>query len=343
MKKQRVLIIDDSPFIRKLLSDWISEQPDLEVAGLARNGELGIQMAKELKPDVITLDVEMPVMTGLEALSHLVELNIPILMCSSVTTEGATATMTALDQGAYDFVTKPEGGASLKFRGVKDELLDKIRAARYVTKRKKFTINKIEDRLGKSDKILLIASSTGGPSTVAKLFEALPRALPVPIVIVQHMPKGFTASFAQRLNDIGTVACREAVEGDPLIPGQALIAPGGIHLKISHRGRIRLEDGDNLHGVKPAADYLFQSGAENLGNKCIGLVLTGMGKDGAEGAVAIRKAGGYVLGENAQSCVVYGMPKAAKEAGGIDQEFSLEALPGEIVKRIKGSELRNAS
>lgn len=334
MRKQRVLIIDDSPFIRRMMADWVSAQPDMEVLASARDGQEGIDMARELRPDVVTLDVEMPNKSGLEALPEIVSLGVPVLMVSSVTEAGATATMQALEAGAYDFVTKPNHGASLKFVEVREETLDKIRAARYAKPRKLVIAAKPAASVAKSDKVVVIASSTGGPSTLRTFWEALPKDFPAPILIVQHMPPGFTASLATRLSLAGTVPCAEATGDEKILPGQALIAPGGYHMVVKADHKVHLDGRDRIHGVKPAADYLFQSAAEVYGSRCVGLVLTGMGRDGADGAVAIRKAGGTVLGEAESSCVIYGMPKAAKEAGGIDAEYALSDLAQELASRL---------
>ncbi len=241
MKKQRILVVDDSPFVRRMLIDWIGEQPDMEVVGIGKNGAEGVSLAKELQPDLVTLDVEMPVMTGLEALPELLKTGAKVLMVSSVTQQGATATLQALEIGAYDFVTKPNNATSLKFVECKTETLDKIRAARYIrSSAPKSPAIPVSRPKTKTDRVVLIASSTGGPSTLRTLWEALPVGFPAPIVIVQHMPPGFTASLAKRLDAAGTVPCREAVNGDPLIPGQAYIAPAGQHIVLDAQLHLRM-------------------------------------------------------------------------------------------------------
>jgi len=341
MRKQRILVVDDSPFVRRMLIDWIGDQPDMEVVGIGKNGQEGVNLAKELKPDLVTLDVEMPIMTGLEALPHLLKTGARVLMVSSVTQQGATATLQALEIGAYDFVTKPNNATSLKFVECKNETLDKIRAARYIrSTAPKISAMPVSRPKTKTDRVVLIASSTGGPSTLRTLWEALPVGFPAPIVIVQHMPPGFTASLAQRLDAAGTVPCREAVNGDPLIPGQAYIAPAGQHIILDSHLHLRMTDEEKLHGVKPAADFLFESGAKYLGSRALGVILTGMGRDGAAGAVSLRKAGATVLGEAESSCVIYGMPKAAKEAGGITMEFELNEMAAAIVANLTGRAAR---
>ncbi len=330
MKKLKILVVDDSPFIRRILSDWVNNEPDMELVGTAENGEVAIQKAVELRPDVITLDVEMPVMDGLTALETIRKKTIcKVLMVSSLTTQGADATMRALELGAYDFVTKPQGSSSLKIMGSKAELLDKVRSAhlvRHITTSEHRITPRIES-IASTDKVVLIASSTGGPKSLAEVWAGLPKGFPAPILIVQHMPAGFTESFARRLNQLGTVPCREAVHGDLIKPGQALIAPGGTHMRVSSKGTIEIYDGPNVHGTKPAADPMFFSAMEYFGaTKLIGAILTGMGKDGAEGAAQIVKSGGVFFGQNEETCVIYGMPKAAKLAGGITDELPLNQI-----------------
>ncbi|ARU42322.1 hypothetical protein CCB80_14670 [Armatimonadetes bacterium Uphvl-Ar1] len=337
MKKQRILIVDDSPFVRRMISDWIKDQPDMEVVGVGKNGEEGARLAQELRPDLVTLDVEMPVMTGLEALPEIIGSGAKVLMVSSVTQAGATATLEALDHGAFDFVTKPNNATSLRFVECREETLEKIRASRYIRSSvRPTTVISAPRPKTKTDRVVLIASSTGGPSTLRTLWEGLPKGFPAPIVIVQHMPVGFTASLAKRLDAAGTVPCREAVNGDPLVPGQAYVAPGGCHLVLDSKLHLQTNDDEKIHGVKPAADFLFESGAKFLGSRALGVVLTGMGRDGAAGALAIKKAGGSVIGEAECSCVIYGMPKAAKEIGAVDAEFKLEEMASAIVANLSG-------
>ncbi len=343
--KQRVLVIDDSPFIRRVLSDWIKSEDDMDLIGTASNGREGVEAVKRLRPDVVTLDVEMPEMDGLTALKEIMAASpTAVIMVSSVTVEGASQTMRALEAGAIDFVTKPQGGASLKFVGTKDELLAKIRGARaarlQATARR--PVVRATSRVGTTDQVLLIASSTGGPKALVTLFESLPKGLPVPILIVQHMPVGFTASFAKRLDGLGTVVVKEAAAGDRMAPGLALLAPGGQHMTVDGRGQVSLNQGPTIHGVRPAADHLFNTAAAAFGSRCVGVVLTGMGRDGADGALSVRKAGGFVFGEAEESCVVYGMPRAAMEVGGVNVEHPIDRIGGAIVEHLQGR-VRRAS
>lgn len=358
--KHRVLVIDDSPFVRRIIKDWLDGQPDFEVVATGNDGKEGAELAVRLKPDLITLDVEMPRMNGIEALGVIMkEAPCPVIMVSSVTKQGAAYTIQALELGAVDFVTKPDGPSSIRLVHAKDELLEKCRIA-VKARRPSFTPRAPRpDRpsprseapaaaapapvrqtvqaspvTGATDKVVVIAASTGGPKALTTLFSCLPKGFPAPIVIVQHMPAGFTDSFAKRLDQMGRVAVKEAAEGDRVMPGLALIAPGGRHLEVGSGGVIRLSDRPQLHGVRPAADYLFHSACAQYGARCLGVVLTGMGRDGADGALAIKRAGGLVIGENEQSCVIYGMPRAAKETGAISAEFAIEEMAQAIVDRL---------
>jgi two-component system chemotaxis response regulator CheB len=353
--KHRVLVIDDSPFVRRIIKDWLDGQPDFEVVATGNDGKEGAELAARLKPDLITLDVEMPRMNGIEALGAIMkEAPCPVIMVSSVTKQGAAYTIQALELGAVDFVTKPDGPSSIRLVHAKDELLEKCRIA-VKARRPSFAPRTLRPSLqsdasvphaavrtpvqastvsGSTDKVVVIASSTGGPKALTTLFSCLPKGFPAPIVIVQHMPAGFTDSFAKRLDQMGRIAVKEAAEGDRVMPGLALIAPGGRHLEVGPGGVIRLSDRPQLHGVRPAADYLFHSACAQFGSRCLGVVLTGMGRDGADGAYAIKKAGGVVIGESEQSCVIYGMPRAAKESGAISAEYAIEEMAQAIVDRL---------
>ena len=363
--RKKILIVDDSPFIRRILKDWFSSAGDFEVVGSAENGRQGWDMAVTLRPDIITLDVEMPIMDGLECLQNIMrDVPTPVIMVSSVTRKGATQTIKALELGAVDFVTKPDGPNSVQIVTAKDEILEKARAAvgaRFYGRpsapaRPTLTTRPLLDKRPapkapvpvepekprhvikpvlrpdlKTDKVVIIASSTGGPRALTALFSSLPKGFPAPILIVQHMPQGFTESFAKRLDSIGTVPCQEAREGERIIPGLALIAPGGRHMIIKPDHTIGFTDDPQIHGVRPAADYLFKSAAAVYGSRCLGAVLTGMGKDGAQGALEVMKRGGLTLGESEKSCVIYGMPKAAKDIGAIAEEFPIEQMAGALV------------
>lgn len=336
---QRVLIVDDSPFIRRMITDWLKAESDLEVVGTASTGEEAVEKAVTLRPDVITLDINMPVNDGIWALEQIMKgAPTAVLMVSSATTEGARETLRALELGAYDFVTKPQGSSSLKFLQSREELIAKVRAARHAKLARPTPIRPVRSTssVSSSDRVVLIASSTGGPKALALLWETLPAKFPAPILIVQHMPAGFTESFARRLDAIGTVPCREAAPGDKVLPGQAFVAPGGKHMRVRSDGSLSFDTDPPIHGVRPAADYLFLSAVEVYGARCVGVVLTGMGRDGAEGALAIRRAGGATLGEAESTCTIYGMPKAAMTIGAIEAEFPIHEMGRAIVAQLGG-------
>ncbi|MCW5937118.1 MAG: chemotaxis response regulator protein-glutamate methylesterase [Fimbriimonadaceae bacterium] len=344
--KLRVLVVDDSPFIRRILTDWIKAEDDFELVGTANDGAEAVEAVKRLKPDVVTMDVEMPKMDGIAALRRIMqECPTPVIMVSSLTTDGADASVTALEVGAIDLLAKPGGGSSLKFVQSKAELVQKLKAAKYVRLQKTVRTTRpgvAPSFSGNDDRVLLVASSTGGPKALVAFFQGIPSNFPAPCLIVQHMPVGFTASLARRIDALGGMACKEAEDGDRLAPGLALLAPGGKHMTVDAAGRVSLDDRAPIHGVRPAADIMFESAAKAFGKRCFGVVFTGMGRDGAQGALAVRQAGGKMFGECEESCVVYGMPRAAKEIGGIDREVHLDGMAAEVVAEFSGS-VRRAS
>jgi len=342
--KTRILVVDDSPFIRRLITDWVKAEDDMDVVGAAKDGQEAVELARQLRPDIITMDVEMPNRDGLSALEEIMaKMPTPVLMVSSVTTQGAAATIRALDLGAVDFVTKPQSSTSIKFLGTRDELIAKIRACRSaklgVARKRVVTASRIS---GGNDRVVVIASSTGGPRALATLWESLPKGFPSAILLVQHMPSGFTESLARRLDGLGTVPIREAKDGDSVEPGQALICPGGKHMVVKKGGIIELNEEPSIHGVRPAADYLFLSAAGVYGSKVLGVVLTGMGRDGADGAATLRRSGAVVYGESEETCTIYGMPKAALTAGGINAEFPIHEMGAAICAGLK-DQMKHAS
>jgi two-component system chemotaxis response regulator CheB len=338
--KRRVLIVDDSPLIRSMLRDMISSDHELEIVGFAQDGNEAVQRVAELKPDVVTMDVEMPNKNGICAVREIMASNpTPILMVSSLTSAGTSSTVDALSAGAFDFICKPGNGSLRHFREVRDELIRKIHASSFARfSEMSRAIVQARTPMLPGNKIILIASSTGGPRSLSILWQQLPKDLNVPILLVQHMPPGFTASLASRLSSYNTVPCREANDGDSIEPGQALMAVGGRHMRVAPGDKITLEDGPSIHGVKPAADHLFTSASEIYGSRIIGAVLTGMGRDGAAGAKAILDSGGIVFGESESSCTIYGMPKAAKEFGGITAEYAIhemgQAVVGALTRKV---------
>ena len=354
-KKIRVLIVDDSAFMRKVIGDMLSAEPDIEVVARARNGDEAMRRLLELSPDVVTLDVEMPGKNGLDVLREIMaEKPVPVVMVSSLTKHGADVTMQALAAGAVEFVTKPSGSISLDMEKVRDELCQKVRVASSAAIRNaaaKPRVSAPVDLLKKSEpkqdlpvqrrdlkkrmEMLVIASSTGGPVALLEVIPALPADFPLPILIVQHMPPGFTASFAQRLNERSKLKVFEACDGLPIRRGTAIIAPGGYHLVVERKLTeivCRLTETPPVRSVRPAADVLFSSVAEIVGGQVIALVLTGMGKDGTDGSRALREKGAYVMAESKETCVIYGMPASVIDAGLVDEVLPLYSIASGLVR-----------
>ena len=336
----RVLIVDDSALMRKMLSEMIGSSPDLEVVGTARDGEEALSLADQLRPDVVTLDVEMPGLSGLEVLPKLLDRHkVPVVMVSSWTQEGADVTLNALELGAVDFLPKPDRKHFSQLRGARDLLVAKLlTASRSRVKRSRatpLTVTKtprVPSRsTGKgSTRCVVLGISTGGPQTLTQVFSQLEPPIP-PILVVQHMPPTFTQIFANRLDRRCQVTVREAAEGDRVEPDLILIAPGGRHMSLTGRPpfvRVALSDGPPVSGHRPSVDVLFRSAAEIFGADTVGVLMTGMGRDGVEGCQKILEAGGTTLGQDEASSVIYGMNKAAFEAGAIRSQFSLHELPG---------------
>ena len=349
--KIRVLVVDDSALMRQFISDIIRSDPRLEVAGTARDGRDALAQIHNLKPDVVTMDVEMPNMSGLEALQEIMKTNpLPVIMVSSMTQEGAETTLKALALGCVDFIGKPSGSISLNIKTVGQEIIDKVIAASTARVRTVGGILGSQARIappavrmnppmnlaGRRD-IVAIASSTGGPMALTELIPKLPKKFPVPIVITQHMPKEFTPSFAKRLNDSSEVEVVEGFDGLTLKPGRVVIAPGGKHLVIKRRAGsaiCSLSDAPPVLSVKPAANIMFLSVADEYGGNVLCVILTGMGRDGTDGAVALKRKGAYVIAESQKTCVVYGMPKAAVDAGVVDEVLPLNEIPDAMVRLV---------
>lgn len=326
----RVLIVDDSAFMRRVLSQLISSDPELEVADTARDGADGLEKAKRLRPDIVTLDIEMPVMDGLTALKRILEEVQPrpaVFMCSSLTSEGSREALKAMRLGASDFIVKQTSLAGLQ--EVRDDLVRKLKtigaAVRGAQGRVKTSIPipAVHARQAASirsvaHELILIGSSTGGPPVLEKLVNALPSGLRCPVVIAQHMPALFTQSLAARLSETARLPVRHATEAVDLEPGVAYIIQGGRHGQVHRAGsRLSLRVGDEPHGLlyKPSVDELFRSGASAAGPKTLAFILTGMGEDGVLGARDLRNAGATIVAQEASTCVVYGMPRAVVEGG----------------------------
>jgi two-component system chemotaxis response regulator CheB len=336
------------------LKDILSSDPRIEVVGTARDGVDALEKTASLRPDVLTLDVEMPRQNGLEVLETLMRTNpLPVIMISALTQDGAQATLKALSLGCVDFVKKPSGTLSLDIKEIAEELISKVVMAPNARVRPLPPKNAVSPQRGAPSasvpipslakairrEIVAIASSTGGPMALQQLLSKLPGYFPVPIVITQHMPKDFTASFAKRLDAVSALSVLEGGEGTPLQPGMAVIAPGSSHLVVRRRApRVfccGLSDAPPVLSVRPAANIMFQSVADEFGGKAVGIVLTGMGRDGADGAAVLHARGAYIIAESQETCVVYGMSKAAVETGAVDEILPLYDIPDVLLKIVK--------
>lgn len=338
--KIKVLVIDDSALIRSLLTEIINSQRDMEVVGAAPDPLIARDMIKQLNPDVLTLDVEMPKMDGLEFLERLMRLRpMPVVMVSTLTERGSEITLRALELGAIDFVTKPKLSISDGMREYTDLIADKIRAASQakiaIAPRQPASANghaapvALRNPLISSEKLLIIGASTGGTEAIKSFLLQMPSDCPG-ILITQHMPAGFTKSFANRLDSLCQISVKEAEDGERVLPGHAYIAPGDKHLLLARSGAnyvTQLSDDPPVNRHKPSVDVLFDSAAVFAGKNAIGVILTGMGKDGAVGMAQMKSAGAYNFAQNEESCVVYGMPKEAVAHGGVDEVAHLQDLP----------------
>jgi two-component system chemotaxis response regulator CheB len=340
-----VLIVDDSALIRQMFREMLSSEPDIEVLDTASDPLDAREKIKRLNPDVLTLDIEMPKMDGLSFLEKIMTLRpMPVVMASSLTQKGADATIRALELGAFDYVSKPLTSQTRDTIGqLKDELVSKVRAAARANMSQRNmgrqaqtppAIAPFNPPGGNSRHIIAMGSSTGGVEALREIFLRLPANVP-PIVITQHMPESFTRSFAARLDSISQVAVSEAENHARLKPGHAYLAPGGQHLKIVKIGAdfvCKLEDTPPVSGHKPSVDVLFHSVAEAVGSRALGVILTGMGKDGAEGMKSMRERGAYNIGQNEATCIVYGMPKMATKAGATHIELPLNDIAAAMLK-----------
>lgn len=343
MKKIKVLVIDDSAVMRNLLTTILHEDPDIRVVGVAANPLIAREMIKTLKPDVLTLDVEMPGMDGITFLEKLMRLYpLPVVMVSSHTEKGAVSTLRALDLGAVDFVTKPQGSLEGISCELMDEIRDKVRVAAAAHVRPAVSTSSSIERQRQylpaspycREGIIAIGASAGGTQAIAEIIERLPRPLPG-IAIVQHMPPKFTASFAERLDKHCDLDVREAKQGDRLQPGVALIAPGGYHMAVASAGggyavRVYMDELVNRH--RPSVDVLFDSAARTAGANALGIILTGMGSDGARGLYAMKTAGAHTIAQDEKSCVVFGMPDQAIRQGAVCEVLSLECIADRMIE-----------
>lgn len=351
MEKIRVLVVDDSIVVRRVVTEELAAQPDIEVAGSAATGRIALEKMAQLNPDLVILDIEMPDMDGLTALTHLRQSHpkTPVVMFSSLTMLGAAATLEALSRGAADFFAKPGGAGGLEAsrRVIRAELVPAIRAlcarkSASATARDKIpTPPKVSSAPATTARVdlLAIGASTGGPNALAEIFSALPGDLPVPIIVVQHMPPMFTQMLAERLSKNSKIPTVEAKSGMELEPGKAWVAPGDHHLVIVRDGtRIitKVHQDPHENACRPAVDPLFRSCASIYGQHCLGVVLTGMGQDGLRGCEVIRAAGGQILAQDEATSVVWGMPGFVARAGLANNVLPLPMLAGEIIRRMRG-------
>lgn len=359
MKPVRILVVDDSVVIRKLLSDTLSKEAAFEVVGTASDGRIALAKMSQLHPDLITLDIEMPVMNGLETLAEIRkgDHKIPVIMFSTLTERGAAATLEALSHGASDYATKPSntGSPAVAIEQIRTELIPKIKAlcaSRLGTDASPSaalpgTVIAPAARVaarprkpGRRIEIVAIGTSTGGPNALAQVIPRVPKDFPVPIVVVQHMPPIFTRSLAERLANSSEIRVEEGQAGGALEPGIAWIAPGNYHMTVSRMangGRLKLNQDAPEHSCRPAVDVLFRSVAEAYGGGVLGVVMTGMGSDGVLGAQQIHAAGGEVIVQDEATSVVWGMPGLVQAAGEADGVFPLGELAGEITRRVAQS------
>jgi two-component system chemotaxis response regulator CheB len=336
MTAVRVLVVDDSALMRKLIPQILQTDSSIEVVGTAIDGNFGLKKIDELKPQVVTLDLEMPGMGGIEMLKAIMRRHhLPVIVVSSHSTQGASVTLQALSLGAFDFVAKPTD-VSARMPQIAEELIGKIKAAAQSRGVKVRPVGELPrgqkarlDSKRAPTKVIAIGVSTGGPQSLQYLFSQLPADFPGAILVVQHMPEGFTEMFARRLDEICAVGVKEAQSGDVLLAGRVLICPGSRHIKVKRLPLgdvVVLSDEARVNGHRPSADVLFKSLADEFGPKGIAVLMTGMGDDGAQGMGAVKAAGGLTIAQNEESCVVYGMPKAAIDRGYAIRVVGLDVL-----------------
>lgn len=340
----RVLVVDDSNFVQTVIKAALAGHPQIEVVGVARDGVEGLQMISRLRPDVVTLDVEMPRMNGIQVLDRAAgKVPVSFLMVSTLTQAGARITFDALERGAFDYVSKPTKGIAAKAE-FRRELHEKIVGAYRAKGRKPIARTSRSSSSAPSlppsqarGWVVAIGVSCGGPPTLAQMLPAFPSDFP-PILITQHMPPEFTPSFAKHLDAVCAMNVREAADGDVPEPGTVLVAPGHSHLKLVRCGinlSVQLDTGPKVSGHRPSADVMFESAARTCGPRAVGVILTGMGSDGAAGLQFMSRAGSWTIAQDEETCVVYGMPKAAMATGCIDHQVSLDNIPQTIARLMQ--------
>jgi two-component system chemotaxis response regulator CheB len=340
-RRVRVVVVDDSLFMRAAIKKILESDPRFEVCGVAKDGAEAVDRVVDLKPDVVTMDFNMPRMDGAEAVRTIMKKRpTPVVMLSAHTKEGAKETFEALAAGAIDFLTKPSGEVSADFQNIGPQLIEKVMAASTAVPRS-FAAPLPSPRRGAAafatwppsgPKVVILGISTGGPSALTRVLPALPGHLPISIIVVQHMPAQFTATLAERLNAMSALDIREAKDGDRPRQGQVLVAPGDRHLEVGDKGVLQVTDGPEVNGCRPSVDVTMKSAARIFGRRAIGLVMTGMGRDGAEGLAAIKAAGGLTFAQDKETSVIWGMPRAAIDSGCVDEVLSLDDIPDRLQK-----------
>ena len=352
MTKIRVVVVDDSALVRSLLGEIINRQGDMECVGAASDPFVAREMIRSLNPDVITLDIEMPRMDGIDFLAKLMRLRpMPVVMVSTLTERGAEVTMRALELGAVDFVAKPKIGVSDGLKALASDITEKIRIARRAQIRRAPAAppsgssapvaSAPAPHLGRlsTEKIIFIGASTGGTEATKEVLMALPPDAPA-VMITQHMPPGFTTSYARRLDGLCRISVQEARDGERVLPGHAYIAPGGFHLSAERSGAnyiARVRDGDPVNRHKPSVEVLFRSAAQVVGPNALGVMLTGMGADGAKAMKEMRDAGSWNVAQDEASCVVFGMPREAIAAGGAHEVLALQDIAPKLIERLRST------
>ena len=357
-EKIKVLVVDDSALVRKIIIDILEGDPRIEVVGTANNGKTAIFKNTVLNPDVITMDIEMPIMNGLDALKEIIRTNPkPVIMMSVLTQDGAEPTFKALEYGAVDFIPKPSSILSMTVEEIGNLLINKVISVHNYKlkikggdevvrgseepalpgKKDDIPKKKVVISPEKSNKIVCVGTSTGGPSALLNVFKAMPVNFSSSMLVVQHMPEGFTRAFAERLNNSSALTVKEAEDGDEVLPGCGYIAPGHSHMyleTVAGKKTIRILKGEKVSGHQPSIDVLFNSVAENSGKNTVAVIMTGMGKDGASGIYNIKQKGGYTIAQNEDTSVVYGMNRVAVEMGAIDTIVPLNDIPEKILEHL---------
>jgi len=367
-QRVRVMIVDDSAFMRKVLQSIIATDPQLEIVGEARDGREAIAMAESLRPDVISMDIMMPHVDGLQATEAIMSKNPrPIVIISSEARDGAEPTLRALELGAIDFIPKPSSGIDLDMNSIRDEICRKLKLAarvRVVRTAKSFSTpvqapaeknpytkssvlaakangngngngngNSATPKISGRHPLVVIASSTGGPQMLMQLIPMIPRDFVGTVLLVQHMPGTFTSQFSKQLAEVSALRVKEAEHGDELAPGVIYVCPGSHHLRVSGAGRIDLQEGERINGYRPCADLALETAAAFAGPMCVGVILTGMGADGARGAQAVKASGGFVIAQDEATSVIFGMNAEAIKTGAVDQVLGINAIAGALEKR----------